>query len=194
MDVLDSLIRNRVSLAGSVGLSVQWDSILRAGPVYPVNVEDFHAARGIGDFLRVTSDLHRGLSDFLHRVVVHRRDEAIRRWRNQLREDSFVHPYKWLVPDLVTPAPFLQCKPHLTPGGSGVLADPARIDEEFRKAWLPYLCRSGQTEASLEEFDEEVDGWLPLLPVISPPRLTGDMREVLMGGAGGVEGFACGLV
>ena len=32
----------------------------------------------------------------------------------------------------------------LTPGGSGVLADPAKIDEEFRKAWLPYFCRSGK--------------------------------------------------
>ena len=34
--------------------------------------------------------------------------------------------------------------PLVTPGGSGVLADPGRIDEEFRKAWLPYFCRSGQ--------------------------------------------------
>ena len=65
------------------------------------------------------------------------------------------------------PAPFLQCEPHLTPGGSGVLSDPARIDEEFRKAWLPYFCRSGQREASLEEFDREVEGWLPLLPEVS---------------------------
>ena len=53
----------------------------------------------------------------------------------------------------------------MTPGGSVVLADPARIDEEFRKAWLPYFCRSGQREASLEELALEVDGWLPLLPV-----------------------------
>ena len=75
-----------------------------------------------------------------------------------------VHPYKWLRPDLVLPAPFLQCQPHLTPGGSGVLADPARIDEEFRNAWLPNFCRSGQREASLDEFDREVDGSLPLLP------------------------------
>ena len=44
-------------------------------------------------------------------------------------------------------------KPHLTPGGSRVLADPARIDEEFRKAWLPYFCRSGQRDTSLEEFN-----------------------------------------
>ena len=70
---------------------------------------------------------------------------------------------------------FLQCKPHLTPGGVGVLADPARIDEEFRKAWLPYFCRSGQREASREEFALEVDGWLPLLPVVSLPELTGEM-------------------
>ena len=73
-----------------------------------------------------------------------------------------VHPYRWLRPDLVPPAPFLQCEPRFTPGGSGVLSDPARIDEEFRKAWLPYFCRSGHREASLEEFDREVEGWLPL--------------------------------
>ena len=81
-------------------------------------------------------------------------------WRDWIREDPLVHPYRWLRPDLVHPAPFLQCKPHLTPGGSGVLADPARIDEEFRKAWLPYLCRSGQRDTSLEEFDHELEGAL----------------------------------
>ena len=62
---------------------------------------------------------------------------------------------------MVPPAPFLQCEPHLTPGGSGVLADPVRIDEEFRKAWLPCFCRSGQRDTSLEEFSFEVEGWLP---------------------------------
>ena len=60
-------------------------------------------------------------------------------------------------------------------GGSGVLSYPARIDEEFRKAWLPYLCRSGQRDTSLEEFDHEVEGWLPLLPEVSLPRLTGQV-------------------
>ena len=88
---------------------------------------------------------------------------------------SFGHPCKWLTPDLVPPAPFLQCKPHLTPSGSGVLADPAKIDEEFRKASLPYFCRSGQRDTSLEEFDREDDGWLPLLPEVHVPPLTGQM-------------------
>ena len=63
-------------------------------------------------------------SDFIHQVMVHRRDEAIRVWRNWIREDPLVHPYRWLRPDLVPPAPFLQCEPHLTPDGSGILSDP----------------------------------------------------------------------
>ena len=46
------------------------------------------------------------------------------------------------------------------------MACPDRIDEEFGKAWLHHFCRSGQREASLEEFNEEVVGWLPLLPEI----------------------------
>ena len=55
---------------------------------------------------------------------------------------------------------------------------PARIDEEFRKAWLPYFCRSGQREASLEEFNEEVEG-VPLLLAFALPRLTGQMLVVV---------------
>ena len=91
---------------------------------------------GIGDFHRVVSDVHRRLSDFIHAVVVHRRDEAIREWRNRIREDPydciFIGGFVliWFLPLF-----FCSCKPHLTPSGSGVLADPARIDEEFRKAW-----------------------------------------------------------
>ena len=50
-------------------------------------------------------------------------------------------------------------------------ADPARIDEEFRK---PYFCRSGQRETSLDEFNEEVDG-LPLLPEVHLPGFTGQV-------------------
>ena len=56
-----------------------------------------------------------------------------------------------------------------------MLSDPAGIVEEFRKAWLPYFCRSGQREVSFEEFDREVDGWLPLLPEVHLPRLTGQV-------------------
>ena len=58
------------------------------GPVNPVAREDFQStgSGGLGESRRVVGDLHCGLSDFIHRVVVHRRDEAIRGWRNWLRE------------------------------------------------------------------------------------------------------------
>ena len=102
-------------------------------------------------------------------------------------------PHRWLRPGLVPPAPFLQCEPCLTSGGSGVLSDPVRIDEEFRKAWLPYFCRSGQRETSLDEFSFEVDGWLPLLPEVQLPRLTGQMIADVVHrksiSAGGLDGW-----
>ena len=168
MDVLDAMIRYGVSLSRSVELTAQWDKTLALGPMYPVIVDDFSLVRGlgIGAFFHAASGVHRRLSDFIHRIVVHRRDEATRVWRNWIREDPLVRPYRWLRPDLVPPAPFLQCEPHLTPDGSGVLSGPVRIDEEFRKAWLSYFCRSGQRVTSLDEFSFEVDGWLPLLPEV----------------------------
>ena len=83
MDVLDYIFRNGTSLSRSVELTVQWDRILAAGPVYLVTLEDFRAVQdqGLGHFLRTVSDVHHRLSDFIHGVVVHRRDEAFRGWR-----------------------------------------------------------------------------------------------------------------
>ena len=158
------MIRYGVSLSRSVELAAQWEQILALGPMYPVTLDDhsFDRDLGIGAFFDAASGVHRRLCNFIHQVVVLRRDEAIREWRNWIREDPLVHPYRWLRPDLVPPAPFLQCEPRLTPDGSGVLSHPVRIDEEFRKARLPYFCRSGQREASLDEFSFEVDGSLPL--------------------------------
>ena len=177
MDVLGAMIRHGVSLSRSVEITAQWDKVLALGPMYPVTLDDLSldCALDIGAFFHAASDVHSRLSDFIHQVVVHRRDEAIRGWRNWIREYTSVHPYRWLRPDLVPPAPFLQCEPCLTPGGSGVLSDPARIDEEFRKAWPPYFCRSGQRETSLDEFSFEVGGWLPLLLEVHLPRSTGQM-------------------
>ena len=120
MDVLGAMIHSGISLSRSVELTVQWDRILALGPLYPVTLDDLSMDRstGIGAFYHAASDVHRRLSDFFHQVVVHRRDEAIRGWRNWIREDPMLHPNRWLRPDLVPPAPFLQCKPHLTPDGS----------------------------------------------------------------------------
>ena len=189
-DVLHAVTRGGVTLARSLELTVQWDGILRIGPVSPFTVQDFEMAwsGGLGEWLQVLEFLHRWLSDFIHGVVVHRREEAILEWRNWLREDHLFHPYKWLGPDLVLPAPLLQCDPLVTPSGSGVLADPGRIDEEFRQAWLPYSCRSGQRETSLEEFTHEVEGWLPFLPEVALPRLTGEMLAEVVHHKGATAG------
>ena len=177
MDLLDAMTRHGLSLSRSVELTAQWGQILALGPMYPVTLDDLSVGRdlGIGAFFDAAAGIHRRLCDFIHQVVVHRRDEAIRVWRTWIREDPLVHPYRWRRPDLVPPAPFLQCEPHLTPDGSGILSDPNQIDEEFRKAWLPYFCRSGQRDTSHEEFDREVEGWLLLLPEVTLPCLTGQM-------------------
>ena len=189
MDLLDAMIRHGVSLSRSLELTAQRDKVLALGPMYLVTLDDlsFNRALGIGAFFLAASEVHRRLSDFIHR------DEAIRGWRNWIREDPLVHPYRWLRPDLVPPAPFLQCEPRLTTNCSGVLSDPNRIDAEFRKAWLPYFCRSGQRETSLDEFGFEVDGWLPLLPEVRLHRLTGQMLADVVHhkhvSAGGLDGW-----
>ena len=186
MDVLDVMIRDGFSFARSVELAVQWDGILGEGPIGPVTREDCQGCweggggerrGGVGESRRLVGDLHCWLSDSIHRVVVHRRDVAFTAWRNWLREDPLVHTfYKWLRPDLVPPAPLLQCQPLLTPGHSGVLADPAGICEEFRKSLgFPLFVVLGKGRPVFEEFNDEVDGWLPLLPEASLPELTGEM-------------------
>ena len=89
MDLLDAMIRSGVSLSRSVELTAQWDQILALGPVFPVTLDDLSVDRslGIGAFFYVASDVHRRLSDFIHQVVNHRRDAALRGWRNWIRED-----------------------------------------------------------------------------------------------------------
>ena len=189
MDVLGAMIRSGISLSRSVELTAQWDRILALGPLHPVTLDDLSLDRGmdIDAFYHAASGVHHRLSDFIHAVVVYRRDEATWEGRNWIREDPMVHPYRWLRPELVPP------EPRFTPGGSGVLSDPARIDEEFRKAWLPYFCRSGQRDTSLEEFDHEVEGWLPLLPKASLPWLIGQMLADVVqregATAGGLDGW-----
>ena len=42
--------------------------------------------------------------------------------------------------------------------------------------------------ASLEEFDEEVEGWLPLLPEVSLPSLIGQMLADVVWGKGATAG------
>ena len=95
------MIRSGISLSRSVELTAQWDRILALGLLYPGTLDDLSMDRGldIGAFFHAASSVHCRLSDFIHAVVVYRRDEAIREWRNWNREDPMV-----LRPDIVSPS------------------------------------------------------------------------------------------
>ena len=188
MDVLHAKIRDGVSLAA------QWNEILGVGRVNPVTREDFQSLKVVvlASLLVLWEIFIVGfLISSIGSLCIGGRKLFEGGGSGCVRIPCFAltsgSSLIWCLS-----APFLQCKPHLTPGGSGVLADPARIDEKFRKAWLAYFCRSGQWDTSLEEFDREVDGWLPLLPEVSLPRcllmlfsVKAFLLVALMGGVGG---------
>ena len=90
-------------------------------------------------------------------------------------EDPLVHPYQWHCPDLVPPAPFLNCDPGDTVDVSGVLVEPHAIDEQFRKAWMPFFCRGDRGNADLDAFRAVSEELTPLLDEVQLPPLSGDM-------------------
>ena len=100
---------------------------------------------------RVDGDIE-AITEFVKKVVVSRRDFALQGWRSWILEDPLVHPYRWLRSDLVPPAPFLVCVPGITVGGSGVLVEPHAIDEQLRRAWMPFFCRGDRGHADLDAF------------------------------------------
>ena len=110
MDVLDAMILYGISLSRSVELTAQWVRILAIGPLYPVTLGDLNVVLGVG-FHRIVSDVHRCLNDFIHAIVVHRRDEAMRGWRNWIREDPMVHPIGGFVQIWFLLLPFFSVSP-----------------------------------------------------------------------------------
>ena len=54
MDVLDAMIRNGVSLARSVELTVQWKCILWVELVPPISLEDLESVQGV-DLVKLAS-------------------------------------------------------------------------------------------------------------------------------------------
>ena len=84
--------------------------------------------------------------------------------------------------------PQLHCQLHLSLGGSGVLADPTRIGEEFRKGLASFFCRSGQREGSFDEFNREFDGRLPLLHEVHFTLLTGQVFADVVQRKGAIAG------
>ena len=76
---------------------------------------------------------------------------------------------------MVPPASFLVCDPGTTVGGSWVLVEPHAIDEQFRRAWMPFFCRGDRGNADLDAFRAVAEELTPLLDEVQLPPLTGDM-------------------
>ena len=133
------------------------------------------------------------LNGFLKQVVVSRRDLGIREWVNWLREDLSSRPYVWLRPDFLPPSPFLVVKDPQT-GSSRILVKPHLIDAEFRKAWMPFFCRSGHPVVAPDQFLDFVGHLLLQEPFLDLPRITGrDLQEVATAKkstVGGLDGWA----
>ena len=180
--LLAAIIRDGFTLARGLELHRQWSCILGSGPIACLNWVALvrGSQNGILEFRVQVGDAIECITDFVKKVVISRKDFAIRKWRNWILEDPLVHPYRWLRSDLVPPAPFLACDPGVTTGGSGILVEPHAIDEQFRRAWLPFFCRGGRGAADLDAFRAVAEDLIPLLPEVRLPPLTGDM---LYGGA-----------
>ena len=112
-------------------------------------------------------------------------------------EDLSSRPYAWLRPDFVPPSPFLVVKDPQAES-TRVVVEPHLVDAEFRKAWMPYFCRSGHPQVSVDQFLGFIGHFLPQEDFLDLPRITGrDLQEVARSKkatAGGLDGWACNEV
>ena len=115
------------------------------------------------------------ITEFVQRVEVHRRDFAVREWRNWVLKDPLVHPYRLPRPVFVPPAPLIKCNPEDTVDGCGVLVEPAAIDGQFAKAWMPFSCSGARGGADLDSFRAVAEELTPLLDEVQLLPLSGDM-------------------
>ena len=65
VDVLRAVIRDGVTLARSLDFTVQWDGILRIGPVFPTTLQDLDMARNGGLGVLVASSLRASIVGYL---------------------------------------------------------------------------------------------------------------------------------
>ena len=106
-----------------------------------------------------------------------------------LREDKSSRPYAWLRPDFAPPAPFLGNQ-----GFSAILVEPHLIDAEFRKAWLPFFCRSGHPVVTVDQYLSFVHPFLAQEAELDLPPISGkelqEYARAKKSTAGGLDGWA----
>ena len=88
---------------------------------------------------------------------------------------------------------FLFVKDHQTES-SRILVEPHLIDAEFRKAWMPFFCRSGHPVVTSDQYLDFVCHFLPQEPSLDLPRITErdlqDVARAKTSTAGGLDGWA----
>ena len=140
-----------------------WDAVCRHGPCGPISSLhpwDNWIPPDLHGFYRWVFDSLEVLNGFLKQVVVSRRDIGIRKWVNWLREDLSSAVRSGLILFLL---PFLVVKDPQT-GSSRILVEPHLRDAEFRKAWMPFFCRSGHPVVTPHQFLDFVGHLLPQEP------------------------------
>ena len=175
MDVLDVMIRDGVSLARSVELLVQWDGSLRWGLL----------VLSLRMIIWLLGGVVLSLVDLWEIFIVGFRISSRRQlcivgmWQLLLggvgsRRTLLFIPSSGLGPDLVLPAPFLQCQAHLLVflGFWRILPELMRNSE---KPGFPTFVALGKGVPALRNSLMRLKVGCLLFPEVSLPDLTGEM-------------------
>ena len=176
---------------------LRWVAVRRQGPTGPVLTldpwKDWLPPDRHDGFYAWVFDTLKVLDEFISQVNSARGDAAILSWKMWLREGLSSRHYQWLRADLVPPAPYLVCDPLQTPGGSGILVQPALIDAQFRKAWMPFFRRGEREPVTCHGFLAFVGSFLEQAPIINMPVLTAeDLHSTVFAKkatSGGLDGW-----
>ena len=71
-------------------------------------------------------------------------------------EDPLVHPYRWLRPDLIPPAPFLQCQLHFTPDGPGFFQIQPGLMRNSERLGFPTFVVVGKVRPALRNSTRKI--------------------------------------
>ena len=173
IDIASSIVVRGFTVARSLELTRQWERVLSDSPAGPFSDLEFVGSGGLGDYHAWVVALYKSVVNYIRNIVIHRRDHNIKAWRAWVLEDRSSHPYRWLRPDLVPPAPILSVRD--SSGNNVFHTDPWQIDGELRKAWMPFFCRADRGAACEDAFLKEVGDRLPRLPVVDLPPLSGQI-------------------
>ena len=173
IDIASSIMVRGFTVARSLELTRQWERVLSDSPAGPFSDLEFVGSGGLGDYHAWVVALYNRVVNYIRNIVIHRRDHNIKAWRAWVLEDRSSHPYRWLRPDLVPPAPILSVRD--SSGNNVFHTDPWQIDGELRKAWMPFFCRADRGAACEDAFLKEVGDRLPRLPVVDLPPLSGQI-------------------